>query len=118
MDFGEGLWPPIRILRNLCRGLLSIWRRGGLVSDRATSLGFADVADQSHHSKSHCILRLKPEPHRLKGDSKPRVHHVEAPMTLCTRVSTLTLLKRCGSNLPSLSPASGFQLLFGYAHSS
>jgi hypothetical protein len=77
MAFGDNLAPPVRIRRNLYRGLLSIWRRRGHVGDYATSLGFAGVAGQSHQSKHHCVLRLKPEPHCLKGDSKPRVQHVE-----------------------------------------
>jgi hypothetical protein len=33
--------------RNLCRDRLNIWRRGDLVGDRATGIGFADVPAQS-----------------------------------------------------------------------
>jgi hypothetical protein len=50
-----------------------------------TNLGFAGAPDQSHKLKRRCILRLKSEPRRLKGDSKPRVEHVESPVILCTK---------------------------------
>jgi hypothetical protein len=82
VDFGDGLTPSARTCRNFFRSLLSICRRGGFIGDHATSRGFADVANQSHHSKRHCILRLEPQPDRLKGDSKPWVQHVTAPMRL------------------------------------
>jgi hypothetical protein len=38
-----------------------------------TSLGFAGIPDHSHEVKRHCILSLKSEPRRVKGDSKTRV---------------------------------------------
>jgi hypothetical protein len=62
------LWPLVMALR-----------------DHATGLGFVGGADQSHHSKRHCILRLKPEPHCLKGDSEPRVQHVEISNDHCNQ---------------------------------
>jgi hypothetical protein len=46
-----------------------LWRRGDLVGNRATGIGFAGVPDQSHEANGHCMLRLKSKLRRVKSDS-------------------------------------------------
>jgi hypothetical protein len=71
---------PSTALRKFCRGRLNVWRHPNLVvGNHLARLGIGHAADQSQEPKCERILRLKAQPHGVKGHSKPR-QHSESPI--------------------------------------